>query len=290
MTDAPIPSSSMAPVPDTAAPSPRIFAAPETSVPEKWNWRPKLRWFAAEFLVVVTGILVAFAINAWWQGQQAAASADNYLGLISRDLGDMAANLQELQDYEDSQIEGGLEAYRAISANERSPEQLALVSARLQSLTARRTMSAVDATYTDLINTGNLPLIRNQGLRDQIIGFYEKVEREFDIHNKNNSAFVDDMFGRLIDGSGLFVSRGESNTIVSRIAGSDSLLIAAFAGGYVEDADPIWSLPYSSAEWARVKAQLVTRIRISGYASRRAEVLLRETQELKEAVDTELAQ
>jgi hypothetical protein len=26
---------------------------------------PRLRWFAAEFLVVVTGVLVALAMNAW---------------------------------------------------------------------------------------------------------------------------------------------------------------------------------------------------------------------------------
>jgi hypothetical protein len=28
--------------------------------------RAALRWFAAEFLVVLTGVLVALAMNAWW--------------------------------------------------------------------------------------------------------------------------------------------------------------------------------------------------------------------------------
>ncbi|NND70799.1 MAG: hypothetical protein HKN43_04410 [Rhodothermales bacterium] len=38
-----------------------------------WDWRPKIRWFAAEILVVVVGVLVALALNAWWQGKQEAA-------------------------------------------------------------------------------------------------------------------------------------------------------------------------------------------------------------------------
>lgn len=258
------------------------------SAPRRWDWRPRLRWFAAEILIVVAGVLIALALNAWWQNLQAAASEENYLSLIRRDLGDMAASLEELQAFEDEQIEGGLEAYRVISAEDRSAEQLALVSDRILRLTSRRTMSAIDATYTDLINTGNLPLIRNQALRDLIITYYERIEREFDIHNRNNSFFVDDMFARLIGGSGLFLSRGGSNTLVNRISGSDSLLTIAFAGGYVDDPDPIWSLPYSSPEWAKVKAQLVERIRVSGHGSRRAESLLEETRTLREAVDAEL--
>lgn len=32
----------------------------------RWDWRRGGRWFAAEFLVVVTGVLVALALNAWF--------------------------------------------------------------------------------------------------------------------------------------------------------------------------------------------------------------------------------
>ena len=37
------------------------------------DWRPRLRWFAAEYLIVVTGVLTAVAIDAWWDGRQEAA-------------------------------------------------------------------------------------------------------------------------------------------------------------------------------------------------------------------------
>lgn len=38
----------------------------------RWEWRPKLRWFAAEILIVVCGVLIALALNAWWQGREQA--------------------------------------------------------------------------------------------------------------------------------------------------------------------------------------------------------------------------
>jgi hypothetical protein len=34
-----------------------------------FDWRGGVRWFAAEFVVVVTGILVAFWLQAWWAGR-----------------------------------------------------------------------------------------------------------------------------------------------------------------------------------------------------------------------------
>lgn len=40
------------------------------------EWRSKARWFAAEYLIVVLGVLTAVAVNAWWvEGQEAAREA-----------------------------------------------------------------------------------------------------------------------------------------------------------------------------------------------------------------------
>jgi len=40
------------------------------STPRRWDWRPKFRWFAAEYLIVVLGVLTALGMNAWWQDRQ----------------------------------------------------------------------------------------------------------------------------------------------------------------------------------------------------------------------------
>lgn len=259
------------------------------STPKRGNWKPKLRWFAAETLIVVIGVLIALSLNTWGQGRQNAASEESYLALISRDLGQMLDDLEELREYEDHQIEGGLEAYRTISAEGRSREQMAVVSDAMLRLTSRRTMNPTDATYQDLLSTGNLQLIRNRELRGQIVAFHERVEREFEIHNKNNTFFVDELFGTAIFGRGLFFSRAGSSTTFAATRNSENQITEAFEGGYANDPDPIWSLPYSSREWTAIKGQLLQRIRVSGYARERAETLLQETIELKEAVDAELA-
>ncbi|NNF59355.1 MAG: hypothetical protein HKN04_14060, partial [Rhodothermaceae bacterium] len=124
--------------------------------PKRWDWRPKLRWFGAEIVVVVLGVLTAVGINAWWQGQQDAASEANYLALISRDLGQMIDDLESLEAFETSQIEDGFAAYRTISDGDRSPEGRALISDVVTNLTLRRTMRLTNPAYQDLLSTGNL--------------------------------------------------------------------------------------------------------------------------------------
>lgn len=62
MSDTPTPPASMTPSTDPA---------PSTEPPRRWDWRPKARWFAAEIVVVVAGILIALALNAWWADVQA---------------------------------------------------------------------------------------------------------------------------------------------------------------------------------------------------------------------------
>jgi hypothetical protein len=59
-------------------------------------------------------------------------------------------------------------AYRALR-NGVLPEERDAVAAALGQLTSRRTLRLGRATYTDLLSTGNLRLIRNADLRDRIV-------------------------------------------------------------------------------------------------------------------------
>ena len=249
------------------------------------QWRASLRWFAAEFLVVVSGVLVALWINAWVKTRQDAASEASYLALISRDLGQMAENLEELRTFEELQVRDGLRAYRILSRPPLSPEAQAEVSRLVSHLGTRRTMAIVDAAYEDLINTGNLQLIGNPTLRDRVVTFYETAEREFAVHNRNNAFFVDDQFYSRLFGAGLFFLRPESN--LRTLAQVDSVMVAELAGGYRERPDPIWRLPEDAAEHDLLKSQLLMRMNASAQARHRASRLLVSVRELREAVDAE---
>ena len=86
MTDAPTPP---APVPEPP---------PPTAPPRRWDWRPKLKWFAAEYFIVVLGVLTAVAINAWWvETQEHEVETETLRELrdaLTRDLGDIAINVR----------------------------------------------------------------------------------------------------------------------------------------------------------------------------------------------------
>lgn len=64
------------------------------------KWRRSLRWFLAEFVVLVAGILVALAVSSWAQDRQDAKREQVYLRQLEVDLvaneKDLAAMVEEL--------------------------------------------------------------------------------------------------------------------------------------------------------------------------------------------------
>ena len=80
--------------------------------------------------------------------------------------------LKEFMDFEVRQTSVGIMAYRALRTSVADANKEAVVSA-LSRLTSRRTLRLVRATYTNLVSTGNLRLIRNSALRDRIVKYYD---------------------------------------------------------------------------------------------------------------------
>ncbi|WP_412069194.1 hypothetical protein [Rubrivirga sp. IMCC43871] len=92
------------PTPPPSGPPPTAPAAR----PRRWDWRPTLRWFAAEIVVVVAGVLIALALNAWWQGRQDHA-------LETHTLRELRAAL--LNDLTDVQVNVGFHSRASASAH-----------------------------------------------------------------------------------------------------------------------------------------------------------------------------
>jgi hypothetical protein len=252
-----------------------------------WEWRPKVKWFAAEFLVVVTGVLVALALGAFFQQQQNGRSEDVYLSLLSRDVARTAADLEDVLAFERATMNDGLFAYRTISGRH-TPAQEAQASGALGRLLVRRTLRLKDGTYQDLISTGNLRLIRNHTLRDSIVDFFESTTRLFDVINKNNSYYVDEMYNTALVGQGLLVPRATMGNVAS-LAAMDSEIMDSLATGYATEPDRLWSLAPGAREWAVVKSTLVQRIRVSTIAQRMIGSHLKITRDLKAAIDREVS-
>src|SRR5262245_39149153 len=64
------------------APTPAVAVA----FTRRSAWRSKVQWFAAEIVVVVAGILIALALNAWWGAREEARAAASLRSEFRRDI------------------------------------------------------------------------------------------------------------------------------------------------------------------------------------------------------------
>lgn len=65
-------------------------------------------------------------------------------------------------------------------------------------LTIRVTFSTNDPTFTDLVSSGNIKLIKNKAKKDQIIRYYQNLERIIKIIQNNNSLLITKIFHKSI--------------------------------------------------------------------------------------------
>ncbi|HMA11750.1 MAG TPA: hypothetical protein VKO83_07665 [Steroidobacteraceae bacterium] len=268
-------------------PIPGAQPAPESRPPPDRPFRRGLRWFLAEFLVVVAGILVAMSLNAWYQGRIDSRSEREYLTLLGRDLAAMIQYLDETVAFEELQTRDALLLYRALSAP-RLPVDTRPLSTAVGHLGERRTLLLKSSTYDDLVSTGNFHLIRNAGLRDRIAEYYQDTNLRFEVINKNNAFFVDESFNARLLQSGLVQSRLGSS--LAQLRASDEPIMRELAGGYVDrPVDVLWTLPANAPEWAMVRSNVVSRLKVAQLSAYYGRERAAAARTLKAALDAELS-
>ena len=74
------------------------------------------RWgeIALELTLLVSGILIALAIDNWMDDRKAARSEHQYLQLLAGDLEQDLATLDETIQFEQAQVDAGMLAYRSL--------------------------------------------------------------------------------------------------------------------------------------------------------------------------------
>jgi len=203
--------------------------------------------------VIVASILLAFSIDAWWERIGDARDEAQSLALVSRDLLSAIEQLQEYTRFAESVSDTALAVFVSLSR----PAELdqTRVSSQLQWLGQRRTISLPSAAYTDLVSTGNLRVIRDRGLRDAIVRFYESAERTALILEKNSGLLIDQfMFG--LWGEGLLLYRAEGPRFTEASAAGRDQVASRLGPDFHYGPDYLWSLSPDSAEWQRVRSRL----------------------------------
>ena len=247
------------------------------------------RWatFAVELVLVVTGILIALAIDGWSADREDRRSERAYLELLARDLGQIESQLQQQIEFETSMANTAVAAYDLINDND--PAQHSnQIGKMLAAVSIRRTLFLDSAAYTDLISTGNLGLITDRELRDRITRYFSDVERRELIVEKNNRVFVDEMLLAFLFEHGVSYHLWKDSPVGATM--SFDSINNSFSPAMREPMDKVLSLPRDAPEWARVKQLLSWRAMVAVVARDSAASILSATVELRKNLEAHLAQ
>jgi hypothetical protein len=247
-----------------------------------------LRWGQVlfELALLVTGILIALAVNNWMDQRREARAERQYLELLGRDLEQDLETLDEIRRFEEAQVAASALVFRGLRHGV-APADREAVAAALGQLTSRRTLRLRRAAYTNLLSTGELRLIRNTALRDRIVRLYENNERAQTIRDRNNQEYVDRMYMTYLLDQGLVAPRPARS--LPSITGTD----AAFADRVriaprVED-DPLWRLPRDAPQLYVLANRAWYRGTVSENALEQTRQVVREIGEVRQAIERELA-
>jgi competence protein ComGC len=149
-----------------------------------------IKYAIGEIVLVVIGILIALQINNWNKSQNEKQIEKQYLKNIVRDLEEQIKSIEVQMENEQSYYEAA--SYLIEDYNEDYRLTLDSTFYKLaSSLTSRKTFVITDPTYTDLISSGNINIIRNQAYKDKLLNYYQELERIEKIIQNNNSLLID---------------------------------------------------------------------------------------------------
>ena len=154
----------------------------------RWDWRGAARWFGAEFLVVVTGVLVALAVGAWWQGRQNAVSEQAYLRQLAADLRETERAATAADAFLRPVDRAGSLLWLAFYEAAAPPRDSLLAWAERAMWTS--TVRPVVGTAEALVATGDLALIRDDSLRTAVTAYLERTRGRLYDHEQFDQAWA----------------------------------------------------------------------------------------------------
>jgi hypothetical protein len=145
------------------------------------DWLGRGRWFAAEFLVVVTGVLVALAVQAWYQRISDRRNEQDYLRQLASDLSETKKLMAAADSTSRRGEHAGTMLVRAFNDPAPPGDSVLHWLAGLGGVIYRL---PVMGTVEALIASGDLRLIRNDSLRAAIAAYLDETRSLADLYGK----------------------------------------------------------------------------------------------------------
>ena len=163
------------------------------------EWRLGLRWFLAEFLVVVLGILVALGLNAWWTDRlERAQEMELLMGLRS----EISANLDLFDRTADLHRETIDQARQLLSFTGPAPtdfDPAAIDSLLFPVLSEIPSFHPAMGEVKAMLGAGQLGLIQNDRLRTAVAGWPGALELLRETEDEMRSDVLHGFYPYMID-------------------------------------------------------------------------------------------
>lgn len=161
---------------------------------EQSTKRPDISWtrILAEGAVVVASILLAFAIDAWWDERQIRADEQQILQGLEEEFISIHEVLTRHSNYHMQDIET-LEKVLITIKNGASDDAGSNVEAALREMVSPVTTDLGNGTLDALLGSGRLEILTNTTLRARLVG-WERVIGEVWDDQANNAKMVFEIF------------------------------------------------------------------------------------------------
>lgn len=250
-------------------------------------------WFAVglDVIVVITGIFLGMQVSEWNESYSNIKQEQVYLKLLIRDLEQLEDALDEKVGWEEKKIIIGDKLYSILEKDDYS-EDRHQIGTYLIALSDRRTLSVESAAYTDMKSTGNLSLIKDTLLRNNIIAFFTDAQRAQLIMDKNSKHYIDEGFIPFVRSIGISyrqtsgILAPELHTIIDRRNAEG--LDGTFSSNIMKQDDAVLKLSEQSPIWQQIKQQISWRVMIAVNDKASATILLSDTKLLKAKITAHL--
>jgi hypothetical protein len=183
-----------------------------------------LRWFAAEFLVVLSGVLVALIVNAWWTQRSDIQAERSYLTYLVSDLSEAERNVAHVDSTTRRTDVASAMLERAYYMPVYPPADSLM--RWLYVADSYSTVTIPTGTAEALVSTGSLRLIRDDSLRSHITTYLQatRSREAAERHNVDYFSRSSDLVEARVNLTGIQAALGRQSLIDS-LARVDSTFV-----------------------------------------------------------------
>lgn len=156
--------------------------------PAQPRYLQSLRWALAEIGVVTVGILIAFSLNAWWDGRSMMQQEQVHLRALASDFEQNVEELRRLVALQQRVASSSLELLER--ANNGGNESSATLEPMMAEVFNSARFEPVMGAYEGLVNAGGLTLIRDDALRATLAYFAAQVRNRYAENWSNEHYFA----------------------------------------------------------------------------------------------------